>query len=100
MTPVRTSALRKGSPPPRRATPPTTPLADPRAAEEKRWPLQLMVPPSTFDAFSAEAGRRFGSAVGRSASHEAARRAVERGRVAGHRDPRGPRRGAPGVVRA
>ena len=43
MTPVRTSALRKGSPPPRRATPPTTPLADPRAAEEKRWPLQLMV---------------------------------------------------------
>ena len=56
MTPIRTSGLRKGPPPPRPA-PAANPLTDPR---DKNRPLQLMVPPAVFEAFSAEAGRRFG----------------------------------------
>lgn len=57
------SALRKGIPPRREAT--KSPIdADPRPPEGKNKPLQLMVPPAVFDAFSARAGREFGFAKG------------------------------------
>ncbi len=57
---VNAAALRKGPPPKRAAT--TNPITadDRRPAEGKTKPLQLMVPPNVFDAFSEEAGRRFG----------------------------------------
>ena len=52
---VNASALRKGAPPPRAAT--KSPIdADRRPAEGKNKPLQLMVPPDVFEAFSARAG--------------------------------------------
>ena len=55
---VNTSALRKGAPPPRAAT--KSPIdAGRRPAEGKNKPLQLMVPPDVFEAFSARAGQEF-----------------------------------------
>ena len=57
------SALRKGSPP-RRATTANPIAADRRPAEGKNKPLQLMVPPDVFDAFSARAGEEFGFTKG------------------------------------
>lgn len=61
---VNTSALRKGAPPKREAT--RSPIdADPRPPEtQKNKPLQLMVPPDVFDAFSARAGEEFGFTKG------------------------------------
>jgi hypothetical protein len=53
------SALRKGAPPQRETT--TSPIAaDPRPPEGKNKPLQLMVPPDVFNAFSARAGTELG----------------------------------------
>ena len=60
---VNASALRKGAPPPRAAT--KSPIdADRRPAERKTKPLQLMVPPDVFEAFSARAGQEFGFSKG------------------------------------
>ena len=60
---VNASALRKGAPPPRAAT--KSPIdADRRPAEGKNKPLQLMVPPDVFEAFSARAGQEFGFSKG------------------------------------
>ena len=57
------SALRKGSPPRRETT--KSPIdADPRPPEGKNKPLQLMVPPDVFEAFSARAGEEFGFTKG------------------------------------
>ena len=57
------SALRKGTPPKREMT--ENPIAaDPRPPEGKNKPLQLMVPPDVFDAFSARAGEEFGFTKG------------------------------------
>ena len=57
------SALRKGTPP-RRETTANPIAADPRPPEGKNKPLQLMVPPDVFDAFSARAGEEFGFTKG------------------------------------
>ena len=57
------SALRKGSPP-RRETTANPIAADRRPSEGKNKPLQLMVPPDVFDAFSARAGEEFGFTKG------------------------------------
>ena len=54
------SALRKGTPPRRETTTENPIAADPRPPEGKNKPLQLMVPPDVFDAFSARAGEEFG----------------------------------------
>ena len=60
---VNTSALRKGNPP-RRETNKSSIDADPRPPEGKNKPLQLMVPPDVFRAFSARAGEEFGFTKG------------------------------------
>lgn len=60
---ANTSALKKGAPPQReKAT--NVIKADPRPAEGKNKPLQVMVPPSIFEAFSARAGEEFGFSKG------------------------------------
>ena len=56
---VNTSALKKGAPPPRE-TNRSLIQTDPRPLEGKNKPLQLMVPPEVFLAFSARAGEEFG----------------------------------------
>ena len=57
------SALGKGTPPRRETT--ANPIAtDPRPPAGKNKPLQLMVPPEVFDAFSARAGEEFGFTKG------------------------------------
>jgi len=56
---ANTSALRKGAPQARSATKDVT-KADPRPVEGKNKPLQVMVPPEVFDAFSTKAGEQFG----------------------------------------
>ena len=61
--PVNTSALRKGTPPPRGTTKSLID-ADPRPPEGKNRPLQLQVPPAVFVAFSARAGAEFGFTKG------------------------------------
>ena len=53
---ANTSALKKGAPPPRE-TNRSLIQTDPRPLEGKNKPLQLMVPPEVFLAFSAP-GRR------------------------------------------
>lgn len=60
---VNASVLRKGAPPPRSGTESLID-ADRRPAEEKNKPLQLMVPPGVFEAFSARAGQEFGFTKG------------------------------------
>lgn len=60
---TNTSILKKGAPPPREATPSVI-QADPRKAEVKNKPLQVMIPPEVFDAFSAKAGETFGYSKG------------------------------------
>ena len=55
---VNTSALKKGAPPPREKNRNLT-ETDSRATEGKNKPLQLMVPPDVFLAFSARAGEEF-----------------------------------------
>jgi hypothetical protein len=60
---ANTSALKKGSPP-KREQGQNIVTSDPRPSEGKNKPLQLMVPPEVFDAFSAEAGQRYGFTKG------------------------------------
>lgn len=60
---VDASALRKGAPPRREKTRSLID-ADPRSSEGKNKPLQIMVPPDVFDAFSARAGEEFGFTKG------------------------------------
>jgi len=60
---ANTSLLKKGAPPPReKAT--NIIEADPRKSEVKNKPLQVMIPPEVFDAFSARAGETFGFSKG------------------------------------
>jgi len=60
---ANTSILKKGAPPPRENA--TNIIeADPRKSETKNKPLQVMVPPEVFDAFSARAGETFGYSKG------------------------------------
>ena len=57
---ANTSALKsKGAPPTREDTPPLV-QANPRSFEGKKKPIQVMVPPEVFLAFSARAGAEFG----------------------------------------
>ena len=60
---ANTSLLKKGLPP-ARETARSVIEADPRPAETKKKPLQVMVPPDVFDAFSARAGEEFGFTKG------------------------------------
>ena len=60
---ANTSALKKGAPPTRESTPPLV-EANPRSFEGKNKPIQVMVPPEVFLAFSARAGAEFGFTKG------------------------------------
>ena len=60
---VNTAALKKGVPP-ARANNQNLTQTDPRPLEGKNKPLQLMVPPDVFLAFSARAGKEFGFTKG------------------------------------
>ncbi len=56
---TNTKALKKGLPPSRQEQ--TNVIeANPRRTEGKNKPLQVMVLPEVFDAFSTQAGQRFG----------------------------------------
>ena len=60
---TNTAVLKKGAPPPRaKAT--NVIKADPRPSESKNKPLQVMVPPEVFEAFSQRAGEDFGFTKG------------------------------------
>ena len=56
---TKTGALKKGMPPARIGKPNVI-AKDPRAKETKNKPLQIMLPPEIFEAFSAQAGQEFG----------------------------------------
>ena len=60
---ANTSALKKGTPPLRENNRNLI-QTNPRPLEEKNKPLQLMVPPEVFLAFSARAGDEFGFTKG------------------------------------
>ncbi len=60
---ANTAALKKGAPPPREKAANVI-TADPRPAEGKNRPLQVMIPPEVFEAFSAQAGAEFGFSKG------------------------------------
>ena len=60
---VNTSALKKGAPP-RRENNRNLIQTTHRSLEGKNKPLQLMVPPEVFLAFSARAGEEFGFTKG------------------------------------
>ena len=60
---TNTSILKKGAPPLREKAENVI-MADPRPAEGKNKPLQVMVPPSVFEAFGARAGEEFGFSKG------------------------------------
>ena len=60
---VDTSALRKGAPPKREGGKDII-QRDPRPSEGKNKPLQVMIPPDVFEAFSAKAGQEFGFTKG------------------------------------
>ncbi|NCC23494.1 MAG: hypothetical protein EOM26_13760 [Alphaproteobacteria bacterium] len=60
---TNTAALKKGSPPPREKTADVI-KQDPRPTEGRNKPLQIMVPPEVFDAFSQRAGQEFGFTKG------------------------------------
>lgn len=60
---ANTSLLKKGAPPPREKAASVI-ENDPRPTEGKKKPLQVMVPPEIFDAFSARAGEEFGFSKG------------------------------------
>lgn len=60
---ANTSILKKGAPPLREKTANVI-QADPRKSECKNKPLQVMIPPEIFDAFSARAGETFGFSKG------------------------------------
>ena len=57
---ANTSALKKKGEPPRRANNRNLIQTNPRSRKGKNKPLQLMVPPEVFLAFSARAGAEFG----------------------------------------
>ena len=57
---ANTSALKKKGQPPRREDNPNLIHTNPRSRRPKNKPLQLMVPPEVFLAFSARAGAEFG----------------------------------------
>ena len=60
---ANTSLLKKGTPPAREKAESVI-EADPRRHDGKNRPLQVMVPPAVFDAFSARAGQEFGFSKG------------------------------------
>ena len=60
---ANTSLLKKGAPPPRESAK-TSSKPIPDQSEAKNKPLQVMVPPEVFDAFSARAGETFGFSKG------------------------------------
>ena len=60
---ANTSLLKKGAPPSREKAKNII-EADPRKSEAKNKPLQVMIPPEVFDAFSARAGETFGFSKG------------------------------------
>jgi hypothetical protein len=60
---ANTSVLKKGAPPQRENASDVI-SADPRPGETKNKPLQVMVPPKVFEAFSARAGEEFGFSKG------------------------------------
>ena len=60
---ANTSILKKGSPPPREKVENVI-KADPRPSEVKNKPLQVMIPPSVFEAFGARAGEELGFSKG------------------------------------
>ena len=60
---ANTKALKKGAPP-ARTDGGNTIKADPRPADGKNKPLQVMIPPDVFDAYSAKAGEEFGFTKG------------------------------------
>ena len=57
---ANTSALKKKGQLPRRENNPNLIHTNPRSQRAKNRPLQLMVPPEVFLAFSARAGEEFG----------------------------------------
>ena len=59
-----TAALKKKGAPPPRGKAPNVIKADPRPTEGKNKPLQVMVPPEVFEAFSQRAGEEFGFSKG------------------------------------
>ena len=61
---ANTSALKKKGQPPRREDIPNLIHTNPRSQQTKNKPLQLMVPPEVFIAFSARAGEEFGFTKG------------------------------------
>ena len=60
---ANTRALKKGAPPARTDSGNTI-KTDPRPTEGKNKPLQVMIPPDVFDAYSAKAGEEFGFTKG------------------------------------
>lgn len=58
-----TSMLKKGMAPARRSTASVI-AADPRPAEGRNRPLQVMVPSEVFEAFGSRAGEEFGFSKG------------------------------------
>ncbi len=60
---TNTRALKKGVPPQRQEEKSII-KTDPRPTEGKNRPLQVMVPPEIFNAFSAQAGKEFGFTKG------------------------------------
>ena len=61
---ANTSALKKKGRPPRREDIPNLIHTNPRSQQAKNRPLQLMVPPEVFLAFSARAGEEYGFTKG------------------------------------
>lgn len=61
---TNTNALKKKGAPPPRAKVADVIKADPRPSDGKNKPLQVMVPPDVFEAFSQRAGEDFGFSKG------------------------------------
>ncbi len=60
---TNTAALKKGTPPQSQIDKRII-KAEPRPTEGKNKPLQVMIPPEIFNAFSAQAGEEFGFTKG------------------------------------
>lgn len=61
---ANTSSLKKKGTPPAREKTANVIADDPRPKDGKNKPLQVMVPPEVFDAFSQKAGTQFGFTKG------------------------------------
>jgi len=61
---TNTDALKKKGAPPPRSKVANVIKADPRPSDGKNKPLQVMVPPDVFEAFSQRAGEDFGFSKG------------------------------------